>query len=72
MAQKIISKQEGRIVDLSTVTPSLLSEGIGSQYQKDSRIIELILSETKRIVRMKNGIIIVETQAMDLSVQMLV
>jgi len=61
VAQKIVSKQEGRIVDLSTVTPSLLSEGISSQYQKDSRIIELILSETKRIVRMKNGIIIVET-----------
>ena len=61
IAQKIISKQEGRIVDLSTITPSLLSEGIGSQYQKDPRIIELILSETKRIVRMKNGIIIVET-----------
>jgi len=50
VAQKIISKQEGRIVDLSTVTPSLLAEGIGSQYQKDPRIIELILSETKRIV----------------------
>jgi len=61
VAQKIVSKQEGRIVDLSTVKPSLLSEGISSQYQKDPRIIELILSETKRIVRMKNGIIIVET-----------
>ena len=61
VAQKIVSKQEGRIVDLSTVKPSLLSEGIVSQYQKDSRLIELILSETKRIVRMKNGIIIVET-----------
>jgi len=61
VAQKIISKQEGRIVDLSTVKPSLLSEGISSQYQKDPRITELILSETKRIVRMKNGIIIVET-----------
>ncbi len=61
VAQKIVSKQEGRIIDLSTVTPSLLSEGIASQYQKDPRIIELILSQTKRIVRMKNGIIIVET-----------
>lgn len=61
VAQKIVSKQEGRLIDLSTVTPSLLSEGIGSQYQKDPRIIELILSETKKIVRMKNGIIIVET-----------
>lgn len=62
IAQKIISKQEGRIVNLSTVVPSLLSQGIGSQYQKDPRLIELILSETKRIVRMKNGILIVETK----------
>ena len=61
IAQKIISKQEGRIVDLSTVKPSLLSEGISSQYQKDPRITELILSESKRIIRMKNGILIVET-----------
>ncbi len=63
VAQKIISKQEGRIVDLSTVIPSLLAEGIGSQYQKDPRIVELILSETKRIVRMKNEILIVETHS---------
>lgn len=62
IAQKIISKQEGRIVNLSTIVPSLLSQGIGSQYQKDPRLIELILSETKRIVRMKNGILIVETK----------
>lgn len=62
VAQKIISKQEGQIIDLSTVTPSLLSQGIASQYEKDPRIIELILSESKRIVRMKNGIIIVETK----------
>ena len=62
IAQKIISKQEGRIVKLSTVEPSLLSQGIGSQYQKDPHLVELILSETKRIVRMKNGILIVETK----------
>ncbi len=61
IAQKIISKQEGRLIDLSTVTPSLLAEGISSQYQKDPKIIELILSESKRIVRMNNGILIVET-----------
>ena len=61
VAQKIISKQEGRIVKLSELTPSLLAEGIASQYQKDPRVVELILSETKRIVRMNNGIIIVET-----------
>ena len=61
IAQKIISKQEGRIIDLSSVTPSLLAEGISSQYDKDPRIVELILSESKRIVRMKNQIIIVQT-----------
>jgi len=61
IAQKIISKQEGRLIELSTVTPSLLAEGLSSQYQKDPKITELILSESKRIVRMFNGILIVET-----------
>ena len=42
IAQKIISKQEGRVVALSTVTPSLLAQGIGSQYNKDPRVVELI------------------------------
>ena len=62
IAQKIISKQEGRIVDLSTVIPSLLARGISSEYKKDPCIVELILSESQKIVRMDNGIIIVETK----------
>ena len=61
IAQKIISKQENRMIDISTVSPSLLSEGIGAQYNKDPRLVELILSETKRIIRMGSGILIVET-----------
>ena len=61
IAQKIVSKHEGRVVELSTVKPSLLAEGISSQYNKDPQIVELILSESKRIIRMKNGLIIVET-----------
>ena len=61
VAQKIISKQEGRMVDLSTVQPSLLAQGISSQYQKDPRIVDLILSESKKIIRMEHGVIIVET-----------
>ena len=61
IAQKIISKHEGRVVELSSVKPSLLAEGISSQYKKNPRIVELILSESKRIIRMKNGLIIVET-----------
>nr|AIF06316.1 F420-0 gamma-glutamyl ligase-related protein (cofE, fbiB) [uncultured marine thaumarchaeote KM3_191_D11] len=60
-SQKIISKNEGRIVDLSSINPSLLATGIASSYTKDPRLIELILSESKRIVRMQDGIIIVES-----------
>lgn len=59
--QKIISKQEGQTVNLSNVKPSLLAIGIASEYGKDPRIIQLILNESKRIVRMNNGIIISET-----------
>ncbi|WP_101477497.1 coenzyme F420-0:L-glutamate ligase [Candidatus Nitrosotalea bavarica] len=59
--QKIISKQEGRKIDLSKVQPMLLATGIASAFSKDPRIIQLILDETKRIIRMKNGIIISET-----------
>ena len=60
-SQKIVSKNEGRILSLSSVNPSLLANGIASSYCKDPRLVELILSESKRIVRMENGIIIVET-----------
>ncbi len=62
IAQKIISKQEGRIVNLSTISPSLLAQGISSEYKKNPCIVELILSESKKIVRMGNRIIIVETK----------
>ena len=61
-SQKIVSKNEGRILRLSSVNPSLLANGIASSYDKDPRLVELILSESKRIVRMENGIIIVETK----------
>ena len=61
-SQKIVSKNEGRILSLSSVTPSPLASGIASSYGKDPRLVELILSESKRIVRMENGIIIVETK----------
>src|SRR6267143_7028158 len=61
VTQKIISKQEGRTVQLSTITPSLLATGIGSEYGKDPRVIQKILDESKRIVRLNNGVIISET-----------
>ena len=61
LAQKIISKQEGNIVNLSSIKPSLLAVGIASEYEKDPRVVELILEQAKRIVRLGNGVIIVET-----------
>jgi len=61
-SQKIVSKNEGRMLNLSSVNPSLLANGIASSYGKDPRLIELILSESERIVRMENGIIIVKTK----------
>ena len=62
ISQKIISKQEGRIVNLSLVIPSILAVGLASEYQKNPQVVETILSETKRIVRMENGILISETK----------
>ncbi len=60
--QKVISKQEGQVVNLSDVKPTLLATGIASEYSKDPRVVQLILDESKRIVRMRNGIIISETK----------
>ena len=61
ISQKIISKKEGRVINLNSVIPSELSVGIASAYEKDPRLVEVILSESKRIVRMEHGVIIVQT-----------
>ncbi|MBI3638958.1 MAG: coenzyme F420-0:L-glutamate ligase [Thaumarchaeota archaeon] len=61
VTQKIISKQEGRVVQLSTIAPTLLATGIGSEYGKDPRVVQKILDESKRIVRLNDGVIISET-----------
>ena len=61
ISQKIISKQEGRFVHLPDVIPSELAVGIGGEYNKDPKLVEAILTESKRIVRMYNEILIVET-----------
>ena len=61
VSQKIISKKEGRVINLDSVIPSELSVGIASAYDKDPRLVQIILSESKRIVRMEHGVIIVET-----------
>lgn len=60
VAQKIISKAEGRTVDLNTVSPSERALELADETQKDARVVELILSESKSIVRKKTGVMIVE------------
>lgn len=62
IAQKIVSKQEGRVIELSSVIPSILSVGLAAEYDKDPKLVEVILSEAKRIVRLESGIIITETK----------
>jgi len=61
VTHKIVSKAEGRLVDLRTVEPSTLSKGYATRYGKDPRQIEIVLRESRRLVRMDRGIIISET-----------
>jgi len=59
-AQKIISKAEGRLVNLATITPSQKAIELANQTEKDPRVVELILQESNEIVRTRVGAIIVE------------
>ncbi|MBA3472213.1 MAG: coenzyme F420-0:L-glutamate ligase, partial [Rubrobacter sp.] len=61
VTHKVVSKAEGRLVDLATVEPSALAKGFAARYDKDPRQIEVVLRESKRIVRMDRSIIISET-----------
>ncbi|WP_397474132.1 coenzyme F420-0:L-glutamate ligase [Pusillimonas sp.] len=60
LAQKIVSKAEGRLVRLADVTPSPRAQEIARDIGKDERMIELILSESKSIVTQAPGVLIVE------------
>ena len=53
VAQKIISKAEGRTVDLNTVIPGKRALELAKETQKDARVVELILGESKSIIRKK-------------------
>jgi len=67
VAQKVVSKAENRIVDLINIQPSEFSKTVGKEVAKDPKLVEVILSETQKIIRMdlrkKNkGRLIVETR----------
>jgi len=59
LAQKIVSKAEGRMVDLRTVTPSPRAVALAKETQKDPRIVELILAESTEVLRHRPGVLIV-------------
>jgi coenzyme F420-0:L-glutamate ligase/coenzyme F420-1:gamma-L-glutamate ligase len=60
IAQKIVSKSEGRMVNLATVTPSEQAIELAQKTEKDARVVQLMLQESNEIVRTRIGAIIVE------------
>jgi coenzyme F420-0:L-glutamate ligase/coenzyme F420-1:gamma-L-glutamate ligase len=60
LAQKIVSKAEGRLVNLNTVKPTKEAQELATRSQKDPRLVELILRESREVLRVRPGTIIVE------------
>ena len=61
VCQKVVSKAEGRVVDLKNIAPSEFANSLAKRWEKDPRAVELVLRQTNRIVRNDRGVIIVET-----------
>jgi len=59
IAQKIVSKAEGRLADLREVTPSAPAEQLAAEVDKDPRLVELILRESTEVVRHREGVLVV-------------
>jgi coenzyme F420-0:L-glutamate ligase/coenzyme F420-1:gamma-L-glutamate ligase len=62
VTQKVVSKAEGSIVALDSVTPGAFAQQIAEQWEKDARVVEVVLGESIRIVRMGHGVMICETR----------
>ena len=60
VAQKIVSKSEGRMVDVATVEPSPEAIRLARETEKDPRFVEIVLSESRRVVRHRPNLIVVE------------
>src|SRR4051812_15234246 len=58
VAQKIVSKTEGRYIDLATVKPSPRAKTLAAKEDKDPRLVEVILNESRRVVRHRPGVLI--------------
>jgi coenzyme F420-0:L-glutamate ligase / coenzyme F420-1:gamma-L-glutamate ligase len=61
VTQKVVSKAEGAIVDLTSIEPRPVAIQFAERYDRDARQVELVLREAKRVVRMANGVVITET-----------
>ena len=61
VSQKIISKTEGRVLRLGDITPSVESQAVADEIGRDPRLVEVILRESRRVVRKDKGVLIVET-----------
>jgi coenzyme F420-0:L-glutamate ligase/coenzyme F420-1:gamma-L-glutamate ligase len=58
VTQKIVSKAEGSLVDLTEVEPSPLAQRFAKQWDKDARLVEVVLHQSRRIVKMDRGVLI--------------
>jgi len=62
VAQKIVSKSEGRLVNLESIKPSEFAREVGARQNRDPRLVEVILNESSSIVRIDDHVIITETK----------
>jgi coenzyme F420-0:L-glutamate ligase/coenzyme F420-1:gamma-L-glutamate ligase len=62
LSQKVVSKAEGRLLHLSDITPSTMATTFASELGRDPRLIEVILRESRRVVRMDRGVLVTETR----------
>ena len=62
VTHKIVSKAEGQLVDLGTVTPSAFAEELARTQDRDPRLVEMVLRESRRVVKMDQRTIITETR----------
>ncbi|MBM3463453.1 MAG: coenzyme F420-0:L-glutamate ligase [Armatimonadetes bacterium] len=62
VTHKIVSKAEGRVVRLDSVTPSSMAAAFAAEWGRDARQVEIVLRESRRVVRMARGMIISETR----------
>jgi len=63
LAQKIVSKAEDRFVDLAAIAPSAAALDLAAAVDKDPRLVEVILSESRAVIRARSGVLIVEHRA---------